>query len=950
MKVELQSENTAWKTLSVIMILFMGSVVCTWSDEPGAGIPRDNLVLYFPFEGEANDASGNGNHGTIHGAVPAEDRFGNRAGAYRFDGINDWIEVEDNSTLRLTNAFTLAAWFKVPSPYPENHSALLGKGRSAKGSGYNMLINPGARGIVAGVNDGSANYGVKTIDPLSPEKWHFASISYDGMLLRFYIDGELKDSKRAAFSLQKSAQPLNIGKELTGSLSRYFTGVIDDVYIYNRALREDEIQYLGQIPEIIKVETANFNFYSNDENRGFPSINEKAGILTLTPRDTYSAAGVAFLKKKFPLPFEISFEFNIWDKDGGPMKIWNSANGICLMLGKDETLYSNEDPPAGSGMGFITDAGGTGIGLFYETYGNRQVTFKDDRGQVFASVSDPRIYTDGAWQKTTIRVTEESIDLFFDNDLIKHWDGKVDFDRNTVAFSAATGGADSRHQVRKIVISPLPKVSSGLPELPGKSALYRETGESLYQRLSLNYALSDGRTVHLLVLDEETPLYIDTIDFQRSRHLSQYEILDLIEAPNNVYTDSTGRIELFYKVRLPETGAEGWVQASRTAYRFDSAGNTHFIVREIPTRAHPGIRTIDSAEVREDGITVIVTDPADYRFLSRIEEIDLVEDTKNGVLSLSMSYPGDASEVRFVNTLTIKRFDMVLTEVRSRIDQNIFALAYPYTDHQVMLKTDAETPGDIIPDVHWTEESTVIMPDDFSYGEDEDDMGLDVKNDFYDSQEDLWQQEMELFIVDQIDFIPVKGTCNDSRVRIRVKPDLKAAQLGYLEKDDKVVILERTEKKMMIGDMNDYWYRFRLEKRAAGMETEKLEGWSYGEFIDPEPLYIRWMLRGDSDSKIVYLMFGDPESLWGLMQLGDKGYEYYTEGRFSHEASPEIDLENGGFLRFEDEAERLKVTVEDDELGLWIQYKPQQGWSGIVFPIPGNTVVFPREAEYYPKQ
>ena len=54
-------------------------------------VPTNGLVGWWPFNGNANDESGNGNHGTVNGATLAADRFGNAGKAYSFDGVDDNI-------------------------------------------------------------------------------------------------------------------------------------------------------------------------------------------------------------------------------------------------------------------------------------------------------------------------------------------------------------------------------------------------------------------------------------------------------------------------------------------------------------------------------------------------------------------------------------------------------------------------------------------------------------------------------------------------------------------------------------------------------------------------------------------------------------------------------------------------------------------------------------------
>ena len=57
----------------------------------------DGLVAYYPFNGDTNDKSGNGNHGKVHGATLAENRFGEENSAYFFDGTDDLIQIDDFS-------------------------------------------------------------------------------------------------------------------------------------------------------------------------------------------------------------------------------------------------------------------------------------------------------------------------------------------------------------------------------------------------------------------------------------------------------------------------------------------------------------------------------------------------------------------------------------------------------------------------------------------------------------------------------------------------------------------------------------------------------------------------------------------------------------------------------------------------------------------------------------
>ncbi len=69
-------------------------------------------MAYYPFNGNADDESGNENHGTVYGATLTEDRFGNADSAYYFDGTNDYIEIP---SVNPTSAITVSAWVKSVS-------------------------------------------------------------------------------------------------------------------------------------------------------------------------------------------------------------------------------------------------------------------------------------------------------------------------------------------------------------------------------------------------------------------------------------------------------------------------------------------------------------------------------------------------------------------------------------------------------------------------------------------------------------------------------------------------------------------------------------------------------------------------------------------------------------------------------------------------------------------
>ena len=70
------------------------------------------LVAYYPFNGNANDGSGNGRHGVVYNAVLTADRFGNAGRAYSFGAPNSYVEVPNTKNLKF-NTFSLLAWIRI---------------------------------------------------------------------------------------------------------------------------------------------------------------------------------------------------------------------------------------------------------------------------------------------------------------------------------------------------------------------------------------------------------------------------------------------------------------------------------------------------------------------------------------------------------------------------------------------------------------------------------------------------------------------------------------------------------------------------------------------------------------------------------------------------------------------------------------------------------------------
>ena len=211
------------------------------------GYSENGLIAFYPFQGNASDYSGNGNHGIVHGNTTlTEDRFGRSSSAYQFGGTTfDWIEVAHTPQLNLGRNFTISAWvYKDNGPY----DYVLGKGRDIQCGSW--LLGTASVSI-----DGFC--GTNAINPiaLSLDQWHMITGVLDSAngQLRFYHDGQLAHEVNAGPFNGNNTHPMAIGRHLTISPPSYtdtwsypFNGVIDDIQIYNRCLTDKEVLHLYQ--------------------------------------------------------------------------------------------------------------------------------------------------------------------------------------------------------------------------------------------------------------------------------------------------------------------------------------------------------------------------------------------------------------------------------------------------------------------------------------------------------------------------------------------------------------------------------------------------------------------------------------------------------------------------------------------------------------------------------
>ncbi len=202
-------------------------------------VPKNGLVGWWPFNGNANDESGNGNNGTVNGATLTADRNGKAISAFSFNGIDNNISVIGNSSLNIENAITLSGWIKMDNNF-NNLGGVIdrGPGLGVHG-GYYLRIRDYQIDFAI-----SSPYVEYFGGKLDIQKWYFFASTYDNNTLKIYLNNTLVYTKNVGSgNLDKwdDLQQLNFGVE---GFVHYFKGIIDDIAIYNRALTEQEIKQL----------------------------------------------------------------------------------------------------------------------------------------------------------------------------------------------------------------------------------------------------------------------------------------------------------------------------------------------------------------------------------------------------------------------------------------------------------------------------------------------------------------------------------------------------------------------------------------------------------------------------------------------------------------------------------------------------------------------------------
>jgi len=250
--------------MRTLPILVVALIVLSTASQTRADL-SSGLVVHYSFDGNADDASGNGHNGTVYGATLTADQFGNPCSAYSFDGLDDYINVPYSEEFQ-TSSYTLAAWIRFKGDLSSGRGGAIVAGRGEDFStdrGWSWLSigakdDPWGAGLrVLYETDADTDIAYSTgIFPETDTWTHVAASRSTEGEITIYLDGIVIGNWTSTPAPTVICdQDFSIGARWTSpslappyNLAGYFPGSLDEIRLYERALTNTEIQELALVP------------------------------------------------------------------------------------------------------------------------------------------------------------------------------------------------------------------------------------------------------------------------------------------------------------------------------------------------------------------------------------------------------------------------------------------------------------------------------------------------------------------------------------------------------------------------------------------------------------------------------------------------------------------------------------------------------------------------------
>lgn len=353
------------KILSACAIV--STSVPAFSATPECTAAQAALLGWWTGDTDASDASSNARHGNL-GAGAVAGTTGLVGGAFEFATAGDVVTVSHAAVLEPAAQITIEAWIRpavLTGP-----ATLVSKWSAAQG--YRLDIDSGLRMVI-----GNGTATAQAVGPLpAVDAWTHVAGTYDGSVVRLYVDGALVDSASLSGPIAPSGEQLRVGAD--------FLGLLDEPAIYDRALSAAEVQGIHAAAALGKCKLvacatpppAMVGWWTGDDTR-----DAQGGNQAFPFSDVPFAAGkveyafnfdgiddIALVPHVEALRIDSSFTIDLWVQpaslSGGPVlvsKELDTGNRVGLQVAADGTLGGYFD---GGAYNVATAAGTIAVGRY----------------------------------------------------------------------------------------------------------------------------------------------------------------------------------------------------------------------------------------------------------------------------------------------------------------------------------------------------------------------------------------------------------------------------------------------------------------------------------------------------------------------------------------------------------------------------------------------------------
>jgi hypothetical protein len=196
------------------------------------------LIAWYPFDGNAQDISGNQLHGQVFGPKLTDDAQGNPISAYFFDGVNDHILVTNELILNFSDGITVSL-FAQPQTIGDKERFLISHGSWQNRWKLSITPDRKVRWTLKNENGQVRDLDSETI--LDENIFYHIAATYNGRFMMLYINGMLESFTPFNGPIHSSPVDLEIGQIVPDDQMYSFRGILDGIKIHDYALRPDSV-------------------------------------------------------------------------------------------------------------------------------------------------------------------------------------------------------------------------------------------------------------------------------------------------------------------------------------------------------------------------------------------------------------------------------------------------------------------------------------------------------------------------------------------------------------------------------------------------------------------------------------------------------------------------------------------------------------------------------------